>query len=66
MVLACYPLLNVSNKNTCIVWAHLTAHGDCSDLLVKMSVKGKGIESQHKFTKTGECACRWVENWTLV
>ena len=64
MVLACYPLLNVSNKNTCIVWTHLIAHGHPKNK--KISVKGKGIEGQHKFSKTDECACRWVENWTLV
>ena len=66
MVLACCPLLKVSNEKTCIVWAHLTAHGDPYDLLVKISVTGKRIEGQHKFSRTGECACRWVENWTHV
>ena len=53
VLLACYPLLNVSNKKTYIVCAHLTVHGNPSDLLVKISVKGKVIESQHTVQQDG-------------
>ena len=60
--------LDIYDKKTCIVRAHLAVRGDSSYLFVKIAVKSEAIWGQHKFDKRSECVGRprWIENRALV
>ena len=60
-----YLFFNITNKQTRIIWAHLSPHGHTSNLAIVLSIKRKGVEDEYKFASRvrvwvgGSLTVRW-------